>query len=170
MPTTGLSEAAKVRLTLVEQPSERVAYSWIGLASAGLCPDNLAHLATAALRMKTDVNTARRRLMSAHWTLNNPETRVEGSLKIACAIAGVKLREVAVGKQSSTRRVTRDALGEGIYRAKDRQLRVIPRHHNLSVAVDDAEREFLPVDTYIDEDPRNPLRRRIEEVAAAGIR
>jgi hypothetical protein len=45
--------------------------TWLQMAAGGFDPYNQAHLATAALRMKTDARTAQRRLLAAHDTLCN---------------------------------------------------------------------------------------------------
>jgi hypothetical protein len=168
MLTTGLSEAAKERLMLSDAPRAVVHYSWVNLAAAGFDPDQPIHLATAALRMKTDIGTAKRRLQSAHRTIRS-NSRFDGTKKIACEIAGMKLRNVAVAPYGATKAAS-DTVA---YRAKQRHLGTITRHSVLPTGLeaisDDEIAKMAHVD-YIDEDPRNVLRRAIEVRQAAGIR
>jgi len=147
-----LSDAAKQRLKLVTVSETAVRPSWLQLAE-GCTPPVIA-----ARIMGCDAETAARRLHGAGGTLRRSGQRYEGTRKIACDIVGVKLRRVPVSDAVASKAVPENG-DKGVYRAKDRHLGTISDPPCDAVVV------MLPRMEYIDEG--NPLRKRIDEAAAA---
>lgn len=147
-----LSDAAKTRLRLTTVPDVAIRPSWLQLAE-GCTPPVIA-----ARIMQCDQETARRRLLSACVTMRHSHRRYEGTLKIACDIAHVKLRQVPVSDTAASKPAPAKG-DDAIYRARDRHLGTISTPPCAEVVM------LLPVTSYIDEG--NPLRRRIDEAAAA---
>jgi hypothetical protein len=145
------------KVQLAEAPTVQSRPSWLQMAAGGFDPKNPVHVATAALRMKTDVRTAARRLESAHYILRHYPERFDGALRLACRESGAVLRGVPVCDAKPAKHTSQFLNGR--------------RMGVLGEQPIDAEIAKMPVEEYVDDRPRDPLRKQIEirhEAIAAG--